>query len=104
MVIDKEKIIVREEVRKVCELFRIDPYASISEGTLLLTCRPHKSAEVVRVLADKGIESSIVGEVVPQEKGMNVFECSAPRPLVHPRVDPFWRAFGEAIATGKAPA
>lgn len=103
MIIDKEKIIVREEVRKVCEMFRIDPYASISEGTLLATCRPHKSQEVVRALADKGIEASVVGEVVPQEKGMTVFEGSVPRPLEHPRVDPFWRAFGEAVATGKAP-
>ena len=103
MAIDKEKIIVREEVRKVCDMFQIDPYASISEGTLLLTSRPHKASDVVRALADKGIEASIVGEVVPQDKGMVVFEGSASRPLEHPRVDPFWRAFGEAIATGKAP-
>ncbi len=103
MQIDKQKIIVREEVRKVCELFQIDPYSSISEGTLLITCRPHKAAEVVRTLADRGIESSIVGEVTPAERGMAVFEGASSRPLEHPRVDPFWAAFGEAVATGKAP-
>ncbi|MGE5619353.1 MAG: AIR synthase family protein [Sphingomonadaceae bacterium] len=103
MQIDKDKIIVLEEVRKICDMFKIDPYSSISEGTLLLTCRPHKASEVVRVLSDKGIPSSIVGEVTPQEKGMVVFEGSASRRLEHPRVDPFWKAFGDAIATGKAP-
>ena len=103
MQIDKEKVIVREEVRKVCEMFRIDPYSSISEGTLLLTCRPHKAGEVIRALADKGIEASIVGEVVPQEKGMTVFGGTSSRPLEHPRVDPFWQAFGRAIASGRAP-
>lgn len=104
MQIDKEKILVREEVRKICDMFQIDPYSSISEGTLLVTCRPPKAAEVVRALAERGIESSIVGEVTPAEKGMVVYEGSTSRRLEHPRVDPFWRAFGEAVATGKAPA
>jgi len=46
MTIDKEKIIVQDAVRNVCDLFGIDPYSSISEGTLVLTCRPHKAKEV----------------------------------------------------------
>jgi len=103
MQIDKEKIIVRPEAQKICEMFRIDPYAAISEGTLLLTCRPHKSAEVLKVLGDRGIESSIVGECTPHEKGMIVFEGATSKNLEHPRVDPFWQAFGQAVATGKAP-
>lgn len=103
MQIDKDKIIVREEARKICEMFQIDPYASISEGTLLATCRPHRAQQVVRVLADKGIEASIVGEVTPAENGMRVHQGTGSRELTHPRVDPFWRAFGEAVATGKAP-
>ena len=103
MRIDKQKIIVLDEVQKVCDLFRIDPYSSISEGTLLATCRPHKASEVIRVLGDKGIEASIVGEVTPKEHGMTIHDGSRERPLEHPRVDPFWAAFGEAMATGKAP-
>jgi hydrogenase expression/formation protein HypE len=98
MQIDKQKIILRDEAAKICDMFQIDPYSSISEGTLLLTCRPHKADEVVRVLADKGIPSSIVGEVTPQEQGMKVFDGARERPLEHPRVDPFWKAFGKAIA------
>jgi len=55
MTIDKEKIIVQEAVRNVCDLFGIDPYTSISEGTLILGLRPHKAKEVIRRLGDKGI-------------------------------------------------
>ena len=104
MQIDKEKIIVLDEVLKICEMFHIDPYSSISEGTLLLTCRPHKAAEVVSVLAGKGIASSIVGEVTPKEQGIRVFDGGHSRALEHPRVDPFWQAFGKALAaeSGKA--
>jgi len=100
MTIDKEKIIVQDPVRKVCDLFGIDPYSSISEGTLILTCRPHKAREVIRRLADKGIPVSMVGEIVDARQGMRIFEKGSSRELVHPVVDPFWGAFGKAAEQG----
>ena len=69
MTIDKEKILVQETVRKVCDLFGIDPYSSISEGTLVITCRPRKAMEVVRRLSDKGIPAGMVGEIVERSQG-----------------------------------
>ncbi len=101
MTIDKEKIIVQDPVRKVCDLFDIDPYTSISEGTLILTCRPHKAQEVVRRLGDKGILVSMVGEVVDSRQGLRCFEHGKSRELVHPKVDPFWAAFGKAASQGR---
>jgi hydrogenase expression/formation protein HypE len=101
MMIDKEKIIVQDPVRKVCDLFGIDPYSSISEGTLILTCRPHKAQEVVRRLVDKGILVSMVGEVVDSRQGLRLFEHGKSRELVHPKVDPFWAAFGKAASQGR---
>jgi hydrogenase maturation factor len=101
MAIDKEKIIVQDPVRKVCDLFGIDPYTSISEGTLILTCRPHKAQEVLRRLGDKGILVSMVGEVVDSRQGLRFFEDGKSRELVHPKVDPFWAAFGKAASQGR---
>ena len=101
MTIDKEKIIVQDPVRKVCDLFGIDPFTSISEGTLILTCRPHKAQEVVRRLGDKGIPVSMVGEVVDSRQGLRYFEHGKSRELVHPKVDPFWAAFGKAASQGR---
>ena len=101
MTIDKEKIIVQDPVRKVCDLFGIDPFTSISEGTLILTCRPHKAQEVVRRLGDKGIPVSMVGEVVDSRQGLRLFEHGKSRELVHPKVDPFWAAFGKAASQGR---
>lgn len=98
MVIDKDKIILQEAVKKVCDLFRIDPYASISEGTLVITCRPKKANEVIRRLDDKGILASMVGEVVPVANGMQYYENGLARVLEHPRLDPFWVAFGKAAS------
>jgi hydrogenase expression/formation protein HypE len=101
MVIDKEKIIVQDAVRRVCDLFAIDPYSSISEGTLIITCRPHKTQEVLQRLSDKGIPVSTVGEIVNAREGMRVFEGGTSRELVHPKVDPFWSAFGKAASQGR---
>jgi len=100
MTIDKEKIIVQPAVRNVCDLFGIDPYSSISEGTLILTCKPHKAKEVIRRLGDKGIPASMVGEIVEPRQGMRVFEKGTSHELVHPKVDPFWGAFGKAASQG----
>jgi hydrogenase maturation factor len=96
MTIDKDEIIVNPVVDKVCRLFQIDPYSSISEGTLIITCRPHKAGEVVQRLADTNIPASIVGEIVAESESMTYSESGIQHKLEHPRVDPFWAAFGKA--------
>ena len=40
--IDLSKIIITEEAQKICQLFKINPYNALSEGTLLLTVKPEK--------------------------------------------------------------
>ncbi len=96
--VEKEKIIVEKSVAEVCRYFGIDPFASISEGTLIASCRPHKAEAVVSALAEKGINSSIVGELTSPDKGMVLVEGGRERKLVHPIVDPFWKAFYDALA------
>lgn len=100
MIIDQSAIVVRPEVRAVCDLFGMDPYSSISEGTLLLTCRPHRANTVVDRLRDTGIDATQIGEVTPAGGGIQVVEHGRERPLEHPRVDPFWNAFGAALTEG----
>jgi hydrogenase expression/formation protein HypE len=98
LIIEKEAIILQEAVDKICRLFAIDPYASISEGTLIITCRPHRAEMVKGRLAEKGIPTTIVGEVLPVEKGVRYTEGGRLRELKHPKVDPFWAAFGKAAS------
>ncbi|MEW6328698.1 MAG: AIR synthase family protein [Candidatus Micrarchaeota archaeon] len=92
MVVEKEKIMVRDEVRRVCEFFKIDPYISISEGTLLITCAPEKTDEILRALKKKKIDASRVGKVVEKKRGMRLVVGRRETRLTHPREDPFWRA------------
>lgn len=95
--IEKERIVIDECVKKICGYFGIDPYASISEGTLIISCKEHKAKDILKALHRQGIKSSIVGEFTEPEEGMILVEEGRERKLEHPVVDPFWRAFYDAL-------
>ena len=96
--VDKERIVVDDCVTEICRYFGIDLYASISEGTLIIACREHKAQEIVEALSQKGITSSIVGELIDPKHGMILVERGNEKRLEHPVVDPFWKAFYNALA------
>ena len=100
--IEKEKIVVAECIREICQYFDIDPYASISEGTLIITCREHKAEAMIKALSQRGISASIVGELTEKGKDMVLAEAGREKKLEHPIVDPFWRAFYDALAKNKS--
>ncbi|MGB9590289.1 MAG: AIR synthase family protein [Candidatus Hydrothermia bacterium] len=96
-VIELEAVPVDERVKRICSLYGIDPYSSISEGTLIITARPQRAAEIVKKLLNSGILVADVGRV-SEEPGLLVREKGSERLQPHPRVDPFWRAFYDALA------
>ena len=97
MRIHLKDMILQEEAAKTCECFDIDPYKAISEGTLLATVKREKADEVVAALKNESIPASVVGEVVPEEEGITVFENGTSFKLEHPRIDPFWIKFEEYL-------
>ena len=99
--VEKEQIVVEDCVKEICNYFDIDPYASISEGTLIIACREHKAREVVEALTQKDIKSSVVGELTEPEKGMVLIRGGGEEKLEHPIVDPFWKAFYGALEKHK---
>jgi hydrogenase maturation factor len=101
MRIDLDKIIIQEEVRLVCSCFGIDPYSSISEGTLLVTADKKKARQIVLALEDSAIPASIAGEVTGRRGGMRIFSGGRSKELKHPLVDPFWAKFEEYLGKRK---
>jgi len=101
MRIDRGKIPVPEEVEKICRLFEIDPFSAISEGTLIISCKKAKTEKLLSCLAAKGIRAALIGETCPEEHGITLVEEDNEIPLEHPRTDPFWKAFGQALASGE---
>jgi hydrogenase maturation factor len=85
---------VRPEVRAVCDHVGIDPYVSISEGTLIATVVPERADALVAALADHDVDAAIVGEITEPASGRVLAGGNGERPLTHPGLDPFWAAFG----------
>lgn len=107
MRIELDEIPVREEVRAVCEHVGIDPYTSISEGTLIATVVADRADAFVEALGAAGIDGAIVGRVTQAEGGVVLVTGEGDRQLEHPGLDPFWDAFGgwaRAAAAGIAEA
>jgi len=89
MCIDLNKIILQEEVRLTCQCFGLDPYKSISEGTLLATANQQKAKFIVAALEKAGFRlASLRGYAAVQ--GMRVLDGNKSYLLKHPKVDPFW--------------
>jgi hydrogenase expression/formation protein HypE len=97
LVVHKDEIVITPAVKQVCEMFQIDPFNSISEGTLIAAVRPHAAREVLQRLRDAGIAASICGEMTEKAKGIQMVEDGKSRPFDHPGVDPFWEAFYKAL-------
>jgi hydrogenase expression/formation protein HypE len=97
LVIEKDSIKVQPVIDKTCGFFNIDPFKSISEGTLLLTVESPKVEELVKAMKEKGIPAYIAGDVVPRAQGIKMVKSGKTFDLEHPRIDPFWAVFAEYI-------
>ena len=99
-----DAIPVRPEVWAVCDHVGMDPYTSISEGTLIATVVPDRAAGYVEACVREGIDAAIVGDVTEPADGRVLVDADGERALEHPGLDPFWGAFGawasEAAAAG----
>lgn len=97
--VDLDAIPVRPEVRAVCDHVGIDPYTSISEGTLIATVVAGRAKEFVSRLAAEGIDAAVIGEVLGRGADSVLVTAEGERALAHPGTDPFWAAFARWAAT-----
>jgi len=90
--LETDRVPVQPGVREACEFFDIDPWISISEGTLLASVDPDGVDDVLRALEAEGIPAADAGRVT-EESGLVVDG----EPTAHPGVDPFWGTFEEYL-------
>jgi hydrogenase maturation factor len=98
----REKLFVRDDVMKVVEAFsgltgiKVDPFASISEGTLIAAVRRGLEDRALELLRSRGIEAAVIGEVV-EGKGVYLVDEGSERLIRQPEQDPFWPLFFRAL-------
>lgn len=99
IIINEEKLFINQAVRELCDLLKIDPYTSISEGTLIVCTQ--RAEEVVDALNKEGIPAKAVGEVV---KGSGVKLHKSDGSTVNippPKEDPYWKVAHELTQKAK---
>jgi len=90
--VERAAVPVMPGVRETCEFFDIDPWAAISEGTLVATVRPDGADGVLDALEAEGIPAADVGALVDAD-GVR-FDGEA---VPHPERDPYWAAVEETL-------
>ncbi|MBV0902529.1 AIR synthase family protein [Haloarcula salina] len=95
--LETDRVPIQPGVEAACAFFDIDPWISISEGTLLASVDPAGVDDVLAALDDEGIPAAAVGEVTAGS-GLVVDG----EPTDHPGVDPFWGTFEEYMGKRSA--
>jgi hydrogenase expression/formation protein HypE len=98
--VDLENISISEETREICKLFRMDPYSSLSEGSLVISCKPSRVEGILRSLQSKGINTSVVGELTEKTDGVLVRKKGKFHRVEYPTRDPYWRAYYDGRKRG----
>ena len=88
--IEEERIPIQPVIQRTAELFGVDAFCGISEGTLLLMADKAEVPSLLDEFHRNGIVAAAVGEVRPAADGMKIVRAGTERTLEHPRVDPYW--------------
>ena len=99
--VDRSRLPLQSAVSTACEVLGVDPYWSLSEGTLIACVAPEHTASVLKELADDGILAARVGDVLAgngklwvAEPDGRVSTFEAPQP------DPYWAAYDRVVREG----
>lgn len=99
----EDRLFIRQDVARVVEAFSeytgipVDPYAAISEGTLIATVKPDKARAAVESLKSKGIEAAVIGEVTSGGGVVLEKRNGGGMDIPIPERDPFWPLFFKTL-------
>ena len=86
-----ERIPIREETRRICEFFNLDPLALISSGALMIAAPKEKAGAIISALREKGINASVIGEFLPDRETRVIVRDGREEPLPRPESDELWK-------------
>ena len=93
LIADLDGVPVPTDIAELADALRFDPWAAISEGTLLAAVSPDAVDRVRAALAADGIDSHIAGRFDASARISTVRRDRKTTELPEPGVDPFWELF-----------
>ena len=93
-IIYEDKIKVLPEAAKLSEIFGLNPYGTISSGSLLISINQKDSIKLVDLLRQNGIDSEIIGKIVKKNEGLKIItKNNENQPLLFSEVDEILKIF-----------
>jgi hydrogenase maturation factor len=96
--LDLSEVRISAETDAICRLFRINPLTSLSEGSLIIACKPARTRLLMNRLRSAGIDSDVFGRLTKNPTLYSVDPRGRKKRLQYPRFDPYWRAYWNATA------
>ncbi len=90
---DLDEVAVPEDIIELSKALDFDPWAAISEGTLLAAVDPSALPQVQSALSRAGIDSQILGRFDASAARSTVKRDGTTTDLAEPGIDPFWALF-----------
>ncbi|HLC18685.1 MAG TPA: AIR synthase family protein [Thermodesulfobacteriota bacterium] len=91
ILVEREKIPVFPETKRLCEFFGLDPLGIIASGSLIISVDPGDAPRVARALERSGIRASRIGVVRQKRSGVKILDEKGLRPLGLPERDEITR-------------
>ena len=76
-----ESLPIREETRRLCEHFGLDPLGLLSSGVFLFTAEPTTAQIACNELGARDIPCALIGEILPLDSGVWLEQGGERRPL-----------------------
>lgn len=95
---DLDAVDVPEEIAQVSAALGFDPWAAISEGTLLVAAQPDRVGQVMSAWEQAGIESWEIGCFTGSMSEVRAKRKGREETVSEPEKDPFWDLFFAGLA------
>ena len=82
------------EPARLSKIFNLNPYGTISSGSLLISINEKDATKLVDILRKGGIESEIIGKMVEKNEGLKILtKNDRTQPLVFSEIDEILKIF-----------
>ena len=92
--IDRERVPVLVEGRRLCEVFGLDPLGTIASGSLLMTVASADANAVAGACRAAGVDCAAIGRVTAASEGVALVSGGLARPMPAFPQDEITRIFG----------
>jgi len=91
--IDLDSVPVLPEGRVLCEIYGLNPYATIASGALVIACAAEEASRLIQALQEAHIPAQQIGHMLPDRERRVVHQQGEAIPLVPPEVDEIVKLF-----------